>query len=132
MTSSAVQSRPAAGAVAPADRGRTVISQQAVERIAGRLVAECPDVDGAARRLLGLPVGPAREDAAVTARLHGTHAVSLAVRCSVGYPRPVKRSAEALRGLLMTRVAELTGLRVQRVDVTVVALPSAAAGRRVG
>lgn len=114
-----------------AERGRTVVSAQAVERIVGRLVNECPEVGGIGRRVLGLPVGPGREDAGVAVRLHGTTAVSLAVRCSVSYPRPVARSAEALRTLLTERVTELTGLRVQRVDITVTELPGAAAGRRV-
>jgi uncharacterized alkaline shock family protein YloU len=120
------------GVGAPAaERGRTVVSPQAVERIVGRLVTECPEVSGLARRVLGVHVGPAREDAGVAVRLHGTTAVSLAVRCSVPYPRPVARSAEALRTLLIARVTELTGLRVQRVDVTVAELPGASAGRRV-
>lgn len=114
-----------------AERGRTVVSAQAVERIVGRVVTECSDVSGIGRRVLGLPVGPGREDAGVAVRLHGTTAVSLAVRCSVPYPRPVARSAEALRTLLIARVTELTGLRVQRVDITVTELPGARAGRRV-
>src|ERR1700744_2932224 len=129
MTVSGVQPVPAAAnrpALAPPDvpaaaRGRTAISRQAVERIAVRLVADCPDVGGTARRMLGRPVSHPRDDAAVTARLHGTTAVSLAVRCSVSYPHPVARSAEALRTLLVTRLRELTGLRVQRVDISVVA-----------
>ena len=117
--------------VPAAERGRTVVSAQAVERIVGRVVTECPEVSGIGRRVLGLPVGPGREDAGVAVRLHGTTAVSLAVRCSVRYPRPVARSAEALRTLLTARVTELTGLRVQRVDITVTELPGASAGRRV-
>lgn len=127
-----VRPRPAAPSAVAADdaseRGRTVVTHQAVERIAARLVADCPDVGGTARRVLGLGGG----DAVVAVRLHGARAVSLAVRCSVPYPRPVRRSAEALRELLMTRVPELTGMRVQRVDVTVTWLPTpAASGRRV-
>lgn len=124
---------PGAGFLAEvtAERGRTTVSQLTVERITARLLAECPDVGGSARRVLGLPLGAAREESAVTARLHGSHAVSLAVRCSVPYPLPVGRSTEALRTLLITRVAELTGLRVQRVDIAVTALPAASDGRRV-
>lgn len=114
-----------------AERGRTTVSAQAVERIVGRLVSECPEVSGIARRVLGLHVGPGRGDAGVAVRLHGTTAVSLAVRCSVPYPRPVARSAEALRTLLMARVSKLTGLRVQRVDITVTELPGVSAGRRL-
>ena len=107
----------------------TTVSRQAVERIAARLTADSPDVGRPPRRGSGGRGGPGV--AAVAARLHGTTAVSLAVRCSVPYPHPVARSTEALRELLMTRVLELTGLRVQRVDINVTDLPTRAHGRRV-
>jgi uncharacterized alkaline shock family protein YloU len=120
---------------APADvseRGRTTVSGRAVERIAVRLIDECPEAGGTARRILGVSAGQAaRESADVTARLHGTSAVSLAVRCSVPYPRPVARATAALREILTTRLAELTGLTVQRIDITVTELTSAGTGRRV-
>jgi uncharacterized alkaline shock family protein YloU len=109
-----------------AERGRTTVSRQAVEHIAARLTDGRPGAGGAPG-----PAAGTQGDAAVAARLHGATAVSLAVRCSVPYPRPVARSAEALRELLMTRVLELTGLRVQRVDISVTDLPGAGQGRRV-
>lgn len=112
--------------------GRTTVSERAVERIAARLVAECPDVGGTARRVLGVTVGAAVErDATVTARLHGTTEVSLAVRCSVPYPNPVRRATDTLRQLLLRQVPELTGLAVQRVDIDVTQLTTDAVGRRV-
>jgi uncharacterized alkaline shock family protein YloU len=117
---------PAAAGLDPAERGRTIITRRAVERITARLVDQCPDVESTTRRRLGVP----RDDSAAAAWLHGTKAVSLAVRCTVPYPRPVRQSTEALRQLLVTRVEEMTGMRVQRVDVIVTALLSAA-GRRV-
>jgi uncharacterized alkaline shock family protein YloU len=114
------------------ERGRTTVSGHAVERIAARLTADSPGVGGPPRRAAGGPDRTAGTGvAAVAARLHGTTAVSLAVRCSVPYPHPVARSTEALRELLMTRVLELTGLRVQRVDINVTDLPTRAHGRRV-
>jgi uncharacterized alkaline shock family protein YloU len=110
----------------PAERGRTIISRQAVERITAQLVDQHPGVEAASRRRPGSSAGgPA------VAWLHGTKAVSLAVRCAVPYPHPVRASAEALRQLLSTRVAELTGMRVQRVDIMVTELPATARGRRV-
>ena len=115
---------------AAAERGRTTVSRQAVERIAARIVADCPEVEGTARRVLGVNAGGNRGDATVAARLHGASAVSLAVRCSVPYPRPVARSAAALRELLTARVSELTGLRVQRVDINVTELPAGTNRRR--
>jgi uncharacterized alkaline shock family protein YloU len=133
---SVAETSRSARAQGAAERGRTTVSRQAVEAVTARLAADCPDVEGpdageAARRLPGLHATLHRDDPVVAARLHSATAVSLAVRCSVRYPRPVARTAERLRELLMTRVSELTGMRVQRVDITVTGLPSAAHGRRV-
>lgn len=119
------------GPAAAGERGRTTVSALAVEQIAGRLAAQCPDVGGTSRRVLGVAAGERRREAVVTARLHGTAAVSLAVRCSVPYPRAAARAAQALRDLLTVRVGELTGLRVQRVDIIVTELTASTAGRRV-
>ncbi len=114
---------------AAAERGRTIVTRQAVEHITARLTADCAEVSGTTRPRAG---GRERlDDAAVAARLHGSTAVSLAVRCSVPYPQPVARSAEALREFLFSRVTELTGLRVQRVDVAVAELSTGPRGRRV-
>jgi uncharacterized alkaline shock family protein YloU len=122
--------RPALADAPAAERGRTTVSRQAVERIAARIVADCPEVEGTARRVLGVNAAGNRGDATVAARLHGASAVSLAVRCSVPYPRPVARSAAALRELLTARVSALTGLRVQRVDINVTELPAGTNRRR--
>jgi uncharacterized alkaline shock family protein YloU len=112
--------------------GRLTIAPLAVERMATRAITECGVVGGTAGRLFGISVGEASEDrdAEVSARLHGESAVSLSVRCSVAYPTPVRATAQTLREYVAGRIGELTGMRVQRVDVTVVALPSSA-GRRV-
>jgi uncharacterized alkaline shock family protein YloU len=122
---------PPVAAADAAERGHTTVSSQAVEHIVARLTAECPAVGGTARRVLGVNAGGNPDDEVVAVRLHGSTAVSLAVRCSVPYPQPVASSTEALRELLMTRVRELTGLRVQRVDITVAELPTSPSGRRV-
>ncbi|HEY3751974.1 MAG TPA: hypothetical protein VGL80_22555 [Pseudonocardiaceae bacterium] len=47
----------------------------------------------------------------------------------VGHGARLPARREALRGHLCTRVAELTGLRVRRVDITFVALHTAGGGR---
>jgi uncharacterized alkaline shock family protein YloU len=132
MNQLATTGAPPAGPVPDAaERGRTTVSRQAVERIAARLTANCPDVGEAPGHVARGRGREPRPGTAVAVRLHGTTAVSLAVRCSVSYPRPVERSAEALRQLLVDRVRELTGLRVQRVDINVTGLPARAGGRRV-
>jgi uncharacterized alkaline shock family protein YloU len=103
----------------------------AVERIATKVVADSAGVGGTARRLLGIAVGQAsaERDAEVAARLRGVSAVSLQVRCSVPYPTPVAQAVETLRGELSERIGELTGLSLQRVDVTVTSLVTASGAR---
>lgn len=110
-----------------AERGRTTVSDLVVERIGTALTSEFDGVGGAARRVIGVAVSGDR-DAQVSAHVDGG-AVTLAVRCSVRYPAPVGATTEALRRHLCTRVAELTGLRVRRVDITVVALHATGGGR---
>ncbi len=115
----------------PAERGSTTVAELAVERIATKVVADSAGVGGTARRLLGIAVGQAsaERDAEVAARLRGVSAVSLQVRCSVPYPTPVAQAVETLRGELSERIGELTGLSLQRVDVTVTSLVTASGAR---
>jgi uncharacterized alkaline shock family protein YloU len=130
---------PGAGAVGPrhaerpepAERGATTVAELAVERIATKVVADSAGVGGTARRLLGIAVGQASadRDAEVAARLRGASAVSLSVRCSVPYPTPVAEAVATLRGELSERIDELTGLSLQRVDVTVTSLVTASGAR---
>jgi uncharacterized alkaline shock family protein YloU len=131
-------SAPAAGRHAerpePAERGATTIAEPAVERLATRIIAESStEVGGTARRLLGVSVGHAstEREAEVAARLRGASAVSLQVRCSVGYPTPVAAAITAMRVELSEKLGALTGLAVQRIDVTVASLPTATTGARV-
>jgi uncharacterized alkaline shock family protein YloU len=137
-TSAQATSAPAAGRHAerpePAERGATTIAEPAIERITTRIIAESSTgVGGTARRLLGVSVGQAsaEREADVTARLRGASAVSLQVRCSVPYPTPVAEAITAMRAELSEKLGALTGLAVQRIDVTVTSLPTATTGARV-
>ncbi|MEV6641352.1 Asp23/Gls24 family envelope stress response protein [Amycolatopsis sp. NPDC051371] len=127
----ATRQRPA---VADLDeRGTLTVSDRTVERIAAQVVTEVEGAGGAANRVLGVAVGGEDPDnsAKVTAKVHGDTA-ALDVRLSLSYPRSVGRTTENVRRHLMRRVAELTGLTVSRVDVTVTALHTVTnASRRV-
>lgn len=107
-----------------AQRGHTAIAARAVERLVGQIVAESAEISGTAPRFLGVDVGEPgpHQDADVRVRLHGQHALSVAVRCSVPYPQPVRQAADTLRSRLADRMRVLTGMTVQRVDVMVTAL----------
>ncbi|MET8846035.1 Asp23/Gls24 family envelope stress response protein [Amycolatopsis sp. NPDC004625] len=125
-----------ATAPAPSDvgeRGALTIGDTAVERIATTAVTEVDGIGGTAARVLGVAVGSEDPDrsAKVTATVAGDTA-SLTVRLSISYPQSVLQTTDAVREHLIRRVHELTGLAVERVDITVTALYSAhAATRRV-
>lgn len=103
-----------------AERGTTVVADRAVQRITGRLIVEMKGVGGTSRSLLGLTVGDGTEPK-VSAAVRGEH-VSLDVELSVSYPASVAKTTEAARERLTTEVAGLTGLTVDRVDITVTEL----------
>ncbi|MGW4057606.1 Asp23/Gls24 family envelope stress response protein [Amycolatopsis sp. NPDC004747] len=113
------------------DRGALTIGDTAVERIATTAVTEVDGVGGSATRVLGVAVGSEDPDrsAKVTATVAGDTA-ALTVRLSISYPRSVLRTTDAVREHLIRRVHELTGLAVERVDITVTALHTAHADTR--
>ncbi|MFD5061865.1 Asp23/Gls24 family envelope stress response protein [Streptomyces sp. NPDC058394] len=107
-----------------AQRGSTTISDRAVERIAARVLTEVENIGGAPGRVLGIEVpGEHAEDSArVAAKVSGDSVAALDVRLSVAYPKSVAHTTEDARARLVRRVADLTGLTVSRVDITVTAL----------
>lgn len=115
------------------ERGELVIAGHAVERIAAHAARELDDVGGAAGRVLGVALGgeDAGRSVKVDAEVDGDR-VRLATRLSITYPASVARTTEQARAHLRERVSALTGLDVERVDITVTALhPPATSSRRV-
>ncbi|QFU88252.1 Asp23/Gls24 family envelope stress response protein [Amycolatopsis sp. YIM 10] len=96
------------------ERGTLTIEDRVVERIAAQAVTE---VDGAGED----------RPAKVRARVTGESA-TLDVRLSISYPLSVASTTESARQHLRRRVGELAGVTVSRVDITVTALRSRAAG----
>jgi uncharacterized alkaline shock family protein YloU len=117
-------SAPAGGvAVDAAERGELTIAEQVVEKIAATALSEVEHVGGAARRVLGVALGPDGSDrlAQVHARVNGS-LVTLEVTCSVAYPAPVGTVTEQARSRIIDRVEQLTGLGARQVDITVTTL----------
>ncbi len=125
-------SAPDGATVVPAqDRGELTIADQVVEKIAATALGEVDQIGGAARRVLGVPLGstdPGRLPQ-VRAQINGS-VVTVAARCSVTYPTPVGRVTEQARAHLIERVGGLTGLIVAQVDITVTALPTGSPSHR--
>ncbi|WP_410582586.1 Asp23/Gls24 family envelope stress response protein [Amycolatopsis sp. lyj-108] len=115
----------------PGERGVLTIADSAVEHIAARAVTEVDGVGGSSARVLGVAVGGENLDrgAKVSATVFGGSA-ALAVRLSIGYPRSVRGTTGVVRDHLVRRVGDLTGLMVERVDITVTALHAETAGTR--
>lgn len=106
------------------DRGRTVLSDKVVEKIASQAAREVSVAGGRSGGLLGIG-SHADFDARpkVDVELAGTTA-SLAIEVGVLYPTPLRAATARIREHLMGRVAALTGVRVRRVDIKVVWLSS--------
>lgn len=113
-------------------RGRTTIAARVVEKIAAHAVDEIGAAGGAARRLLGVPLGAedGRGKAQAIARLDGDIVV-VAVRMSIAYPAPIRRTASAARDRVTARVAELTNMQVKQVDIDIAQLTVPTTGPRV-
>lgn len=101
-------------------RGRTEIADRVLERIATHVLTDVEATGGAARRVLGVPLGPTdrRPRPQVTAHVDGRLA-TLRMRITVAYPEPIRQVTRRLRERVASRVGELTGLEVRQVDIDV-------------
>jgi uncharacterized alkaline shock family protein YloU len=114
------------------DRGRLVVGDRVVERVAGHAVTLVPDAAAAPRRVLGMNVGGARPEgvASVDARVQDDLA-TIHVTIAVRWPRSVRKVADSVREHIRSEITTIAGMRVDHVDVDVVSmkLPETAEGR---
>ena len=118
--------------VPPDERGQLTINDRVVEKVAGHAVTLVTDAAAAPRRMLGLRIGEARPQAAasVQARVQGDIA-SIQAAIAVRWPRSVQRVADEARQRIRSEVADITGVRVDHVDVEVVLMTMPSAEPRV-
>lgn len=109
-------------------RGRTVIADRVVERIATRAAAESGPVTGPGGGLPGLRGSAVRPR--VTASVRGRVA-TVRVALGVTYPAPVRTVTRGVRERVRARVREMTGIDVRQVDIAVARLPGEPERRRV-
>ncbi|MFE2457417.1 DUF6286 domain-containing protein [Streptomyces sp. NPDC059402] len=107
MTGASAAGGPAR--TAPAERGRTVVADRAVRRIAERAAAEADLAGRRARVTHG------------SAAVHG-HRVDVSVDVRLPYPAVLGETGERVRGRMADRVAELSGLTVRSATVRVQSL----------
>ena len=114
------------------ERGRLVVADRVVERVAGYAVTLVTDAAAAPRRLLGVNVGEARPEgvASVDAQVQDDLASVQAI-IAVRWPMSVRKVADSVRERIRSDVETITGMRVDHVDVEVVSmtLPEAAEAR---
>ncbi|MER6067163.1 Asp23/Gls24 family envelope stress response protein [Streptomyces sp. NPDC001792] len=115
---------PTAGLPPPAERGATVIPDRVVARIAAQAARAAQSRRAAVPPDRGGPAAP-RASAAVR-----TGSVRLHLTMDLPYPTDIPRVCERIQQDVAERVAQLTGLRVGEVLLTVRRLVTAADSSR--
>ncbi len=107
-------------AATPAERGRLMIHDRVVEKVAARAATEVERATGAPRTVLGRTLGRATEDSAVrtSADVDGD-LVTVTVSIAVEWPTPVREVAAEVRRRIVQRIEEIVGLQVVEVDIDV-------------
>lgn len=111
-------------------RGRLTIADRVVEKVAAHAISQVDHAAGAARRVLGLNVGEAREDsdARVRARVDGSLA-TIAVALTVRWPASVPEVTADARRRIRDDVQRITAVQVRQVDIDVVGMTTAGRNR---
>lgn len=105
-------------------RGHLVLERRVIERVAAQVASESDSgrTGGVSGGFLGFG---ARTDLAAlpatTVELVGRSA-TVKLDLTVAYPTPIRAATDEVRRRVMSRVHELTGVEVTRVDITVTAL----------
>ncbi|PSK92262.1 putative alkaline shock family protein YloU [Murinocardiopsis flavida] len=121
MSSTAVPVRPVPEQRDPPEavsgRGRTVVPERVVARIAARAVSEVEGTRGLSGRLGGLVVG-GRVPARAHARVSGSR-IALRLVIALHYPAPLRSTAREVREHVRRRVEHCTGMTVQHIDIEI-------------
>lgn len=106
-----------------ARRGRLVIGDRVVEKVATHAVHQVPATIGAARRILGVAMGEVTyaSRARVTARVEGDTA-TVSVALGVHWPASVVAVARQVRSQVREDVRRITAIDVRRIDIEVVGM----------
>ncbi|MEU7414174.1 Asp23/Gls24 family envelope stress response protein [Streptomyces sp. NPDC042638] len=115
---------PAAGLPPPAERGATVIPDRVVARIAAQAARTAQARRAAVPPDRSAPMAPSASAAVRTG------SVRLHLTMDLPYPTDIPRVCERIRRDVSERVAQLTGLRVREVTLTVRRLVPAADASR--
>ena len=109
----------AAAVTEPRRRGRLVLAERVIEKIAGQAATEVMATSGRSGGFLGVGAENdprARPKVDVTLSAEST---DLAVAVGIAYPGSIRRATQELRDHVTERVETLTGVDVRRVDIDV-------------
>lgn len=103
----------------PGERGRTTVADRVIAKIAAAAATEVDGAAGLQRSLAGRDLG--RPEVRADADVDGAVA-TLRLQIAVDYPAPVQQVSRAVRRRVVDTLADLAGVRVDHVDITVAAL----------
>lgn len=107
------------GRVEPRRRGRLVLAEKVVEKIAGQAANELSVASGRSGGLLGIG---SDADPAARPRVEvdlSTESADLAIKIGIAYPGSIRAATQQVREHVTRRVEELTGVDVRRIDIEV-------------
>jgi len=114
--STSLSLRPAADA---RRRGRLVLAERVIEKIASQAATEVASTAGRSGGFLGIG---ASDDATARPKVDVTlsaESADLALAVGIAYPGSIRRATQELRDHVTERVETLTGVDVRRVDIDV-------------
>ncbi len=114
--------------ITPAERGRTVLAPLVVEKIAAQAATEIGGISGLRRHIAGRAVGD--EQVRAEADLDG-QVVGVRLQLAAAFPVPLLELTRQVRQHVTAQIQTLCDLRVDHIDITVVALRGGASNRRV-
>ena len=120
--STSATTRPATAATGSAEmrrRGRLVLADRVVEKIAGQAAAEVAVTAGRSGGFLGIG---SENDTTARPKVDVTlssDSADLALSVGIAYPGSIRRATQEVRDRVTERVETLTGVDVRRVDIDV-------------
>lgn len=103
-----------------------MLAEKVVAKIAGQAATEVTGTSGRSGGLLGIGASP---DAAARPKVQvelAADSADLHLEVGVTYPGSIRQTAQRVRERVTTRVQEMTGISVHRVDIDVTFLTSGA------
>lgn len=103
----------------PGSRGRLVIADKVVEKIASQAAGDLAAVGGSSGGFLG--IGSHGElSARPKAKVHLSGSVAtIEITAGIRYPSPLRRVGEEIRRHVQEQVLALTGVEVRQVDIEI-------------